>query len=165
MQSRYTECLGLLDRFGILAKLRNFSPEFVGSIPIQVDLPRSDIDIVCTIGPGLMDALESFSRFSEFKLSERDLGGVPSIVCRFLLNNEKVEIVSQPIQSRKQISFLHLEVEKEILRTREDAFRLKVIEEKKKGKSTEEAFAGLLELQGDPYSSLIDYGREIGVWS
>lgn len=50
-------------------------------------------------------------------------------------------------------------IEKKILNEKGETFRLSVLEKKKEGKNTESAFAELLGLEGDPYSSLLEYGE------
>ncbi|EPG66084.1 DUF4269 domain-containing protein [Leptospira wolffii] len=163
ISDRYSECVKLLDKHGILSKLKDSDPEFVGSIPISVDLPDSDIDIICNIQPSLVGILEGFSHFPNYMLSERNLGGVPSLVCRFHLESEKVEIVAQAIPTRRQISYLHLLIEKEILEENGENIRKKVLERKGSGKTTEESFVEILDLEGkDPYAALLEYGRKKG---
>lgn len=159
MTNRFSDCTSLLKDHKVLEILSEFSPEFVGSIPIGVDLPHSDIDIICELKPSILKVLESFSSYPGFQLSEKVLGQVPSIICRFRLGSEKVEIVAQNLLPQKQISYLHMVIEEKILNEKGETFRLSVLEKKKEGKNTESAFAELLGLEGDPYSSLLEYGE------
>lgn len=159
MTNRFSDCTSLLKEHQILQILSEFSPEFVGSIPIGVDLPQSDIDIICELKPSLPKVLGSFSSYPDFQISEKVLGEIHSLICRFSLGSEKVEIVAQELSPKKQISYLHMILEEKILKEKGTNFRLSVLEKKKAGKSTEEAFAELLGLKGDPYSSLLEYGE------
>ncbi|WP_367899340.1 DUF4269 domain-containing protein [Leptospira sp. WS58.C1] len=160
MTNRFSDCASLLKDHHILQTLSEFSPEFVGSIPIGVDLPDSDIDIICELKPSLLKVLESFSSYPNFQLSERVLANVPSLICRFRLGSEKVEIVAQRFPPKKQIAYLHMIIEEKILKEKGETFRLSVMEKKKAGKSTEAAFAELLGLEGDPYTSLLGYEKK-----
>ncbi|PJZ76366.1 DUF4269 domain-containing protein [Leptospira neocaledonica] len=159
MTNRFSDCTSLLKEHQIFQILSEFSPEFVGSIPIGVELPQSDIDIICELKPSLLKVLDSFSSYPGFQLSEKVLSKVPSIICRFRLGSEKVEIVAQDLPPKKQIAYLHMIIEEKILKEKGDNFRLSVLEKKKSGKNTEEAFAELLGLEGDPYFSLLEYGK------
>ncbi|PKA16355.1 DUF4269 domain-containing protein [Leptospira haakeii] len=158
MTNRFSDCTSLLKDHKVLEILSEFSPEFVGSIPIGVDLPHSDIDIICELRPSILKVLESFSSYPNFQISEKVLGNVSSIICRFRLGSEKVEIVAQNLLPREQISYLHMVIEEKILKEKGETFRLSVLEKKKEGKTTETAFAELLGLEGDPYSTLLEYG-------
>lgn len=159
MTNRFSDCTSLLKDHQIFQILAEFSPEFVGSIPIGVDLPHSDIDIICELKPSILNIIESFSSYPNYHLSEKVLGNVPSLICRFRLGSEKVEIVAQNLPTKKQIAYLHMIIEEKILKDKGETFRLSVLEKKKEGKNTEAAFAELLGLEGDPYSSLLEYGE------
>ncbi|TGM13486.1 DUF4269 domain-containing protein [Leptospira selangorensis] len=159
MTNRFSDCTSLLKDHKVLEILSEFSPEFVGSIPIGVDLPHSDIDIICELRHSILKVLESFSSYPSFQISEKVLGNIPSIICRFRLGSEKVEIVAQSLSPKKQIAYQHMAIEEKILNEKGETFRLSVLEKKKEGKNTEEAFAELLGLKGDPYSSLLEYGE------
>ncbi|TGL58770.1 DUF4269 domain-containing protein [Leptospira sarikeiensis] len=159
MSNRFSDCLILLENHNILSILAEFSPEFVGSIPIRVDLPGSDIDIICESKPSLPEVLRSFSKYPDFHISEKVLGGISSLICRFKLDTEKLEIVAQRVPSKRQVAYLHMIIEERILLQKGENFRVSVLELKKKGKTTEEAFAELLNLEGNPYSALLKYGR------
>lgn len=158
MTNRYSDCISLLKDHKVLETLSEFSPEFVGSIPIGVDLPHSDIDIICELKPSILKVLESFSSYPGFQLSEKVLANVPSLICRFRLGSEKVEIVAQSLSPEKQIAYQHMIIEEKILKDKGETFRLSILDKKKEGKNTEAAFAELLGLEGDPYSSLLEYG-------
>ncbi|MGJ4789405.1 DUF4269 domain-containing protein [Leptospira koniambonensis] len=159
MTNRFSDCSSLLKDHKVLKILSEFSPEFVGSIPIGVDLPQSDIDIICELRPSFLRVLGSFSSYPNYHLSEKVLGNLPSIICRFRLGSEKVEIVAQNLLPKKQIAYLHMIIEEKVLKDKGETFRLSVLEKKKEGKNTEAAFAELLGLEGDPYSSLLEYGE------
>ncbi|MEI1279560.1 DUF4269 domain-containing protein [Leptospira venezuelensis] len=159
MTNRFSDCTSLLKDHKVLEILSEFSPEFVGSIPIGVDLPHSDIDIICELKPSLLKVLELFSSYPNYQITEKLLGNIPSLLCRFRIGSEKVEIVAQNLLPKKQISYLHMIIEEKILKEKGETFKLSVLEKKKEGKNTESAFAELLGLKGDPYSSLLEYGE------
>jgi hypothetical protein len=136
---------------GIMNSLKEFSPVVVGTLPLDLFISTSDIDIICYYS----DA-ETFA--SNFKSSTRkDLNGVDSIISNFDFNGFQFEIVGQPIPVTKQIAYRHMVAEWKILEERGDSFRSEVIALKERGIKTEPAFAQLLDLQGDPYTALLDY--------
>lgn len=54
-------------------------------------------------------------------------------------------------------AFRHMVVEHQILCTREEGFRQKILNLKRQGYKTEPAFAKVLGLRGDPYEAILNY--------
>jgi len=148
----------LLISQGIFEKLAPFDPLLAGTIPIEIDTPDSDLDIICHFADA--EAFESmlrrfFGSEQNFQSHSKVIGGRPSIVCSFEKDGFVIEIFGQNLPSRHQNAYRHLLIEAWLLEERGPEFRRQVIELKQQGLKTEPAFARLLGLEGDPYEALL----------
>lgn len=148
--------LGELRIFEILTE---FKPVLVGTVPLGIDLPTSDLDIVCEVG-----ALERFAEilrdayggYSGFELSRQPLSGCPAVLASFSSQGFSVELVGQAIPIAKQSAYRHMIVEERLLRFAGPAAREAIRALKRAGFETEPAFAQYFKLAGDPYRVLSD---------
>ncbi|MEI9918610.1 MAG: DUF4269 domain-containing protein [Bacteroidota bacterium] len=135
----------------ILNSLKEFSPVVVGTLPLDLFISTSDIDIICYFSD-----LERFE--SQLKHSTRkDLNGITSVISNFDFDGFEFEIVGQPIPVREQFAYRHMVIEWDILEEKGEVFRREIISLKERGIKTEPAFAQLLNLPGDPYLALLEY--------
>lgn len=150
----------LVHRYQLLEQLAEYSPILVGSIPIDIQVEHSDIDIICSFPtPELFSSTLTtlFEKFPGFRLNEYPVRGVVSVVCNFNIEDYKIEIFGQSIPSTKQMGYLHLLVEANILAERDAGFKRGIISLKQQGISTEAAFCKLLDIEGDPYLELLKW--------
>ncbi len=143
----------------ILSELALYQPVIAGTIPIEIDTPDSDLDILCGFdcGDEFRDLLETrFSACEGFELKKVVKQGLTSVVAKFRAGPLSIEIFGQPIAPVEQIAFVHMINEYLILQEQGEDFRREVIKLKEKGVKTEPAFARLLGLEGDPYQLLAD---------
>jgi hypothetical protein len=154
------ECIRALDVFTIL---KPFDPVLVGTIPIQVDIEESDLDIICyvTDDAQFKQVLEGFAEFTGFRLKEVLINEVKCIIVNFCLDGFEFEIFGQNVPSQQQNAYKHMIIEHSILKERGEDFREKVINLKLQGYKTEPAFAKLLGLKGNPYKALLDYNVSV----
>src|ERR1041385_310020 len=76
---------------GIMNSLKEFSPVVVGTLPLDLFISTSDIDIICCFAD-----VEIFQ--SQFQHSTRkDLNGVDSVITNFDFGGFQFEIVGQAI--------------------------------------------------------------------
>lgn len=146
--------------FSILEKLKVYSPILTGTIPINIDIESSDLDIICYWKEKQEFAHTLTSLFrseNDFQIHEAIIEGKESVVCNFKLDDFEIEIFGQKTPTQEQNAYLHMLIEHQILKEKGEDFRLKVIALKRKGYKTEPAFAKLLNLKGDPYVTLLDY--------
>ncbi len=144
----------------IIEKLAVYHPILTGTIPINIDIENSDLDIICcwTDKHEFVDTLTRlFKSEKEFQIHEGNIAGKETVVCNFKTNDFEIEIFGQNIPSKQQHAYRHMFIEHQVLQQMGDDFRLKIIELKRNGYKTEPAFAKLLDLQGDPYLALLDY--------
>lgn len=147
-----------IKKYKILEKLRKYNPILTGTIPIRIDLPESDLDIICECEDHLEFSKflsQEFSKFDRFKVYTVLQDEVKSTIAEFKTNSFEFEIFGQNIASEKQNAYRHMIIENWILNEKGAEFREKVIKLKSNGMKTEPAFAKLLGLTGNPYSELL----------
>jgi len=72
--------------FGIMTLLYRHRPVLAGTIPLDIDIEGSDLDIICEVyqHDEFSKALESaFGRFADFSLGHEQVQGLPTTICRF----------------------------------------------------------------------------------
>lgn len=144
----------------ILEKLAAYQPILTGTVPIDIDIENSDLDIICYWKDKekfFKNLTNLFSSEKEFQIKQGNSRDDETVVCNFKTENFEIEIFGQNIPSTQQNAYRHMLIEHQILQEKGLNFRLKVIELKRSGYKTEPAFAKLLNLKGDPYSTLLDY--------
>ncbi|WP_221392301.1 DUF4269 domain-containing protein [Dyadobacter sp. NIV53] len=142
--------------------LEEFDPVLAGTIPIQIDIENSDLDILCYWSDKqyfIKTIKQVFSSKNDFQIRENDT--LNAVISTFEIGEFEIEIFGQNIPTRQQNGYRHMIVEHHLLRKLGEAFRLKIIELKKQGYKTEPAFALALKLDGDPYSELLKFESEL----
>lgn len=154
------EAFEILTQNKILSKLAEFDPILVGTIPINIDIENSDLDIICH-WKNKIDFTEKlnslFGKENEFTIREAIINEKKSIIANFKINDFEIEVFGQNTPTKNQNGYKHMIIEHEILQSKGENFRLEIIKLKQKGYKTEPAFAFLLGLKGDPYVELLGY--------
>ncbi|GAB4578235.1 MAG: DUF4269 domain-containing protein [Anaerolineales bacterium] len=148
-----------LTQTGLLEILREFSPTLVGTIPLDIDIPGSDLDILCEVSdfpPFATLTQASFGHFPNFYQNTKLLNNLPSHITRFTFGGFPIEIVAQPIPITEQRAYRHLLAEAHLLAQGSEAARTAICALKLSGMKTEPAFGQYFGLQGDPYQVLLD---------
>jgi len=147
-----------LIELNIFERLKKFNPILAGTIPIEIDLPDSDLDIICECDNQAELSkilIKYFSGEKAFELKLYERNGIDTIRVRFNTENFMVEIFGQNIPTQEQNAYRHMLIEDKIIREKGLEFKSKIIELKSKGFKTEPAFAILLGLKGNPYEELL----------
>lgn len=142
----------------IFSKLEAHYPILTGTIPINIDIEKSDLDIICYWQDKQQFAAtlkKLFKLERNFQIRETLIGSEESIVCNFTADDFEVEIFGQNIATQQQNAYRHMLIEHQILQEKGENFRLQIIDLKRKGLKTEPAFAHLLGLKGNPYEALL----------
>ncbi|MFV0536902.1 MAG: DUF4269 domain-containing protein [Dysgonomonas sp.] len=146
-------CHQIIVKHKILEILKNFDPIIIGTIPIEIDIESSDIDIACQ-----SDNLILFRNFILKKLSHypsfTDNLLERSYSASFNIENIPIEIYAEPTPVEDQNGYRHMVIEKRLLDIGTDSFRDKIIDLKKQGYKTEPAFGKLLKME-NPYLELL----------
>src|SRR5262245_37212108 len=132
--------------------LQPFDPILAGTIPLDIDLPGSDLDVVCYAAD--VDAFarhlaETFGHCAGFGLSRKIIDELPTVIARFTSQGFPVEIFGQPRPVMAQAAVRHMIVEARLLRHGGAEVRRQVRQLKAQGLKTEPAFATVFALAGD----------------
>lgn len=144
----------------ILKPLEAFSPILAGTIPLNIDIASSDLDILCCWNNKVVFSnvvVDAFSACKDFSIKEILIQGQETIIANFSIDGFEVEIFGQEIPVVQQNGYRHMIIEHAVLECEDEAFRKEIIRLKEAGYKTEPAFAKLLGLPGDPYQALLDY--------
>jgi hypothetical protein len=142
----------------ILKKLQTYSPLLVGTVPIDIDIPGSDLDIICdrSLAPGYKELLIThFSNYPSFQVYDALIHGESVTMAKFRLAGWDIEIYGQDLPAHQQNGYRHMCIEHQLLLTYGEPFRQKIIKLKLEGFKTEPAFALAMNLTGDPYLELL----------
>ncbi|REA64098.1 DUF4269 domain-containing protein [Dyadobacter luteus] len=153
---RQRDAYDLLTDNEILLHLKEFDPLLAGTIPIEIDLEHSDLDIICCsddIDYFFQKIRQYFSHLENFTINIRSDG--QSVVASFRVDAFEIEIFGQSVPSREQFAYRHMLVEHQLLQAFGEAFRKEIIRLKSVEYKTEPAFARALGLTGNPYEALL----------
>jgi len=158
--ARQREAYKVLCDNNIITNLEGYTPFLAGTIPINIDVENSDLDILChytNSGSFIKVLQKGFSHHSGFKISQKIINGVNTVLANFYCNEFEIEVFGQPVPVNQQAGYLHMIAEHQLLIKYGEAFRQEIISLKKSGYKTEPAFAKLLGLTGDPYTAILNY--------
>lgn len=156
-QRRSHSMLQALDLWAVLA---NFKPMLAGTIPLDIDIASSDLDVLCEVAPAEAQRFGELLRThyghrASFQLRQHTIGEQATIIGSFRYRGREVEVFGQAVPTAQQKGFRHLLVEAAVLKAGGEAWRRAVRQLKKQGLKTEPAFATLLQLPGNPYEALL----------
>lgn len=151
-----------LAELGVLRDLARFDATLIGTVPIGVDLPDSDLDIACRAPDAL--AFEAELRRLYGAMPGFDVHGAEvalpapgrAVVAVFAHAGERYEVFGEARPVEDQAGFRHMVVEARLLELGGAALRDRVHSLRAGGARTEPAFAAALGLSGDPYRRLLD---------
>ncbi|KAF2082791.1 DUF4269 domain-containing protein [Flavobacterium sharifuzzamanii] len=158
--SKQQAAFHILTKYQVLENLTEFDPILVGTIPINIDIENSDLDIVCywQNKSAFIERIKHlFEKENRFSIREIVIDNKESVVANFFIETFEIEIFGQNIPTELQNGYRHMVIEDQILRSRDENFRLAIIKLKERGIKTEPAFAMLLGLKGNVYQELLDY--------
>ncbi|WP_293785046.1 DUF4269 domain-containing protein [uncultured Pedobacter sp.] len=139
-----------------LEKLAPYQPILVGTIPINIDIESSDLDIICYVEDKITFTKTLTNHFQNergFKITGNPT--FKSIKANFFIDGFEFEIFGQAIPAIKQNAYRHMLIEYQLLLEKGEAFRQEIISLKKQGYKTEPAFAKLLGIEGNAYEELL----------
>jgi hypothetical protein len=151
----------ILKKYEIFEKLHAYSPVLAGTIPIEIDIEGSDLDIICEVDLQFQEAfIETVRSFipdhTEVYIENVAVNGEQCIVINYTLEGFLIEIFGQNKPVLQQNAYRHMIAEHKILQEKGESFKQKIIELKKEGMKTEPAFGLLLGLE-NPYEELLKF--------
>jgi len=147
-------CFRILKETEILSILSKFTPVVIGTIPIGIHIPESDIDIACStsdINDVRTIVRRYFGSYNEFSDSIKE---ETVYVASFRYEGQEIEVYAESRPVTLQHGFRHMIIEDRVLKLTGSDFRDEVINLKLKGYKTEPAFGQLLGMQ-DAYTELL----------
>jgi hypothetical protein len=158
--------IAALETVEVFDRLAAFDPLMIGTYPLGLVVPGSDLDIACHMpDPGLARATlrQAFGGHGPIDdtLSRRDR--VPSLVLGFAARGHAIEIFGQPVPAAAQMGHRHLRAEHFLLWWHGVALGAAVLALKRGGMKTEPAFATALGLppDGDAYRQVLDHATAL----
>lgn len=148
-----------------MEELAAYAPILCGTIPLDIDVENSDLDIVLEVRDFPAFRQEAERRYGEletYKYEEMQVRGMPSLTVSFRFGEFCVELFGQAQPYDRQYAYRHMLIEHALLEEFPH-WREAVRDWKLRGWKTEPAFAQLLHLQGDPYEELLVYGAARGL--
>jgi hypothetical protein len=158
--SKQSKAYEVLTSKEMLSKITEFNPILVGTIPINIDIENSDLDIICywENKQKFIEKLNTaFGNESDFKIQQTLIDNKETIIANFKTQDFEIEIFGQNIPVNQQNGYRHMIIGYEILQTKGENFRQEIIKLKQQGYKTEPAFGLLLGLKGNPYQELLEY--------
>lgn len=145
-------------RSDILSALREFDPHIAGTPPLNLDVPTSDIDILCYAPDPSRFSLavwNSFGSRPQFRMWQGS-GIDRPVLATFESHEWQFEIFGQAIPVVEQAGWRHFVIERRLLALGGQNLASAVMAFRREGLKTEPAFAAALKLAGDPYQILLD---------
>ncbi|WP_139492023.1 DUF4269 domain-containing protein [Brevibacillus dissolubilis] len=146
----------------IFTILEPYMPVLTGTIPIEIDVERSDLDIICEVRPDDFTAFEQLLRSTwgeqpGFSQRSYPIGVVHSSVTGFFYGGFEFEIFAQSVPVIRQNAYRHMLIEARLLQLAGEAARTEIVRRKQSGMKTEPAFVDYFQLGGDdPYLRLLE---------
>ena len=161
---RQRAALDTLLASGLLAVLAPWTPVLVGTIPLDIDVDGSDLDVLCCTPVHEFDALEEAVADTATALGAHDrtghrgtFDGLEASVTRFTWDGEHFEVFGQPVPVARQTAYRHMQAEAALLAPASHATAERVRALKARGWRTEPAVAEVFGLPGsDPYRVLLE---------
>jgi hypothetical protein len=157
--SRQQSAFRTLTEHRVMEKLGGYDALLVGTVPIDIDIETSDLDIICH-APDLtyfrVDVITKFGKHYQFSIREAEVNKEPVVVANFWIDSWEIEIYAQNTPILQQNGYRHMLAEYYLLQQHGEPLRQQVIELKRQGYKTEPAFAKALGLPGDPYQALLN---------
>ena len=150
----------VLSENNVMEKLNAYSPILAGTVPLDIDIDGSDLDIICCfndIGHFEVTVKKHFSGEAGFRCRRAVFSGFETFIANFNLQGTPVEVFGQNQAVSAQNAVRHMFAEYLILEKLGSAFKAEIRRLKTMGIKTEAAFAKLLGIEGDPYVELLNY--------
>lgn len=138
--------------------LKDYDPILVGTVPIEIDILGSDLDIICEvhdIESFKSVVSENFGMCKNYIFKDKLENNEHIAVVNFHFMEFEFEIYAKSTPTITFNGYMHMLIEDRILGLLGDGFRDEIVKLKKSGLKTEPSFAELLGLEGNSYEELL----------
>lgn len=144
-------------RLGVLERLADFDAVLASTVCIDIDIPSSDLDIICEVHDVNRFECELFAAFGSLRAFQvRTSQGDPrTVVASFFHGEWEYEVFGQPVPIERQNAYRHMEQTYRIVTRGGDLWRTAIPSLKERGLKTEPAVALALGLEGDPFQAVL----------
>jgi len=152
----------ILEALALPQVLAAFDARIIGTPPLGLDLPTSDIDVICDVRDveKFTETVRAiFGKETGFAIERRG-GPARPVVVNFVREGWPIEIYAVDQPTLEQPGWLHFDVEQRLLALGGKSLKEAVRQRRIDGAKTEPAFADALALKGDPYMALMTLARE-----
>lgn len=142
----------------VMERLKPFDPRVVGTLPLDLAVPGSDIDIVChAFDPDAFAEIiwTHYRSAADFALY-RWTSDTRPVIARFMWDGWPFELFGDHRPVDRQPGWIHFDVERRLLALDDGRLRRAVSRLRAGGLKTEPAFAAVLGISGDPYRGLLE---------
>lgn len=147
---------------GVLEVLASFDPRVAGTPPLGLDLPDSDIDVLCCAPNACIFTDIAWHAYSDAPafIAKQWVDPPRPVVISFEAAGWQIQLYGEAIPVERQRGWRHFAVERRLLPVGGHDLRVAVLALRQRGMKTEPAFAAVLGLKGDPYVALLDLGEQ-----
>lgn len=141
----------------VLEILRDYDPVLVSTVCVDIDIPSSDLDVICEARN--LEAFSTFlsSTFGTFRgfSIRRSDRSPPAIVAQFFFGSWEYEVFGQALPVERQAAFRHLVQIDRVVGLGGVSWREAIRTLKLGGRKTEPALARCLGMGGNPYDAVL----------
>lgn len=141
----------------LLKAMSKYTPLVSGSIPLNIQNEKSDIDIIFSsqdLNQFAKDLAQYANQYSP-EITIKNLRGHESAIVRYITEHGKYECVAQKRPVYEIIANQHFLIESRLLNIAGEEARSAIYKLKKAGIPTEPAFAQYFQISGEPYETLL----------
>lgn len=146
-----------LTQLGILTELAPYDATLVSTVCNDIDIPGSDLDIICyTVEPlrFIQHVSQRYGSMRGFTVTHHPEPR-SAVVIQFFTDDFEIEIFAQNIPVSEQNALRHMLQTNRVLKIGGSLWRGAIRSLKLRGVKTEPAVAQLLDLPGDPYQAVL----------
>ncbi|WP_432774177.1 DUF4269 domain-containing protein [Brevibacillus gelatini] len=149
-----------IEQSAIMQRLKEFDPVLAGTIPLDIDIADSDLDIICEsydLDRFAAIVRASYAAYEGYKEARLLVQGVPTCLISFFACGFWFELFAQPRPVTMQNAYRHMVVEHRLLLLGGPNVLHDIRQLKQNGLKTEPAFASYFHIPGDdPYQALLE---------
>ena len=157
---RQKEAYTVIHSLQVFETLKAFDPILVGTIPLNIDILGSDLDIICEVHdfPSFNALLHNcFGNYTGFRQVNYDIKEIQTTVTNFIFGEFEFEIFGQPIPTKQQNAYRHMVIEERLLTVGGFKAYQAIRNLKANGLKTEPAFVAYFQIEcDDPYLKILE---------